>query len=1379
MDSKRRSDDGRMSLMDIQAEQERDRRSNQQRASGGPRISYNNEGGGGSGGYGGGGGFQSRSNSGSAGAYQNRSDSGGRRGSQNWRGSDRSSLPLERGCICSLKDKFGFIHCADRPAEIFFHYSEVSNVHPDHLQMDDEVEFRVGTSRDNPDKLAGLEVVQLPAGTIEWEYEEAPGERFQGLIDRPLMRNSNNGGMLRRNSNENDMNAEGLIRLLVPTSKCEAGSANEDGANDDHNKKRVSETAASDTMTASDGPKIRFTANDFNPDSGGSEADSRQGVLSRKGSFASMAGGGRLFRGDLVEFTLVVEKRTRQKFARKIVLLQSERERSRLAKEEQLLANASVEKGVVVGLKQDFGFLRSNSRRDEVYFHYSHVQLPDREDKSKAEGSGSKEDGGDDHCELKIGQEMEFLVVTEEVDDRSNNNGGGRKVKTSARKVKFLPEGSVEFSKVVAEGVTGKVLIVPRADAGRNALKEHDPQSLGFIRLMRTLSTLNPANKNGDAELVEVDTVFLHIGNAPGGLFSCARGSAMGLWIRVGDSLLFDVTYDFVDKAYYATPTKHLVPACTTLATAQAAGGAGEKENEENRKGCTEDSDVAAKRAESNTVANNKGKNRNDKQKCSTAVRLVGLSLAGRAEGTVHTMKEAYGFIHFAERPVDVHFKQFEVLPDQLQEDLLRNMGLSSVLHKKAEMMGFHKLSSGTEVQFDLSVQGTVMMHNQYQHRGGGKRGAQNNQHERENLKAQRILILPKGTVLQNKKIGLGIKGVITKEDPNQPYAGILDLEEEFMQMGLSERHPLVVKMVEEFMQDEAAEKLIFHDIQSPKEEDVIEEILDIKAKGKYELTHIPQAGDSRYMGRLSISKVSPEKIESLTKQQGFNGVATPTTAMAEGGGKDEKHEEGKGVHEVEGTQRSNLPKERRSKSPKARTSKKKKALQQKLQPVKTIRYDKSSLTQNAKTEVPPGAGDVTVCDVHQNRRTGKMHLENLSVVERKVMEPEEAATFEGVTGVGVVKEVVLASKFGFVSVLNETASKRELLFFHFDSVVSQPRNQHGRGKKGGGHGVINKGDEVKFRIGTEKNGKRVAVDVQVVSAPTIPAKVDKNACRGYILVEPTDTKVGASIKHSRSFTRSRDAPSAPKSGGRWDNAKEDHHKDKLSDKGEGVILLLEDPSGMFTSVQQKSIGTKGEGWSETDSPGKPISVAGIGLYHLHYQNGAIALHGTGAPTTMDSSTNPRRGDLVSFIRSKNNSGSVKDIRVVTRSIASLVRGNLENIDHPQGKARFVCNVGKEKKEYSVNLKEVVSCDPKQLKNGVEVEGLLHQDAIHGVCRTTDLCVATKLGTGRKERPKLNLTVKKDRAGTIMAQSMMAKGPDGTTGFPAGWTTRVSKYSGD
>ncbi len=75
----------------------------------------------------------------------------------------------------------------------------------------------------------------------------------------------------------------------------------------------------------------------------------------------------------------------------------------------------------------------------------------------------------------------------------------------------------------------------------------------------------------------------------------------------------------------------------------------------------------------------------------------------------------------------------------------------------------------------------------------------------------------------------------------------------------------------------------------------------------------------------------------------------------------------------------------------------------------------------------------------------------------------------------------------------------------------------------------------------------------------------------------------------------------------------------------------------------------------------------------------------------------------------------------------------------------------------------------------------------HTVCRAKDISLASSFGrnsggisSGLKERPKLNLTVKKElqgMGGQIMAQSRMAKGPDGTNGFDSGWTTRVRKHA--
>ena len=91
-------------------------------------------------------------------------------------------------------------------------------------------------------------------------------------------------------------------------------------------------------------------------------------------------------------------------------------------------------------------------------------------------------------------------------------------------------------------------------------------------------------------------------------------------------------------------------------------------------------------------------------------------------------------------------------------------------------------------------------------------------------------------------------------------------------------------------------------------------------------------------------------------------------------------------------------------------------------------------------------------------------------------------------------------------------------------------------------------------------------------------------------------------------------------------------------------------------------------------------------------------------------------------------------------------------------------------------MTEIVSCDPSVLKDKEAVEGILYEGQIYGIARTADLYLESKLGIGHNERPKLNLTVKKDLGGKIVAQSMMAAGPDGSTGFAVGWTTRTSRF---
>ena len=93
--------------------------------------------------------------------------------------------PIEQGVIHTLLDNFGFIHCADRPIELFFHYTS-TNLHWDDLNIGDEVEFRVGTSgrRGEEDKLKAFDVRILQPNTIVWETEDEIGKIWRGSVDK-------------------------------------------------------------------------------------------------------------------------------------------------------------------------------------------------------------------------------------------------------------------------------------------------------------------------------------------------------------------------------------------------------------------------------------------------------------------------------------------------------------------------------------------------------------------------------------------------------------------------------------------------------------------------------------------------------------------------------------------------------------------------------------------------------------------------------------------------------------------------------------------------------------------------------------------------------------------------------------------------------------------------------------------------------------------------------------------------------------------------------------------------------------------------------------------------------------------------------------------
>ncbi len=115
-------------------------------------------------------------------------------------------------------------------------------------------------------------------------------------------------------------------------------------------------------------------------------------------------------------------------------------------------AEASLEHGVITSLKDDYGFLRSNKRQEQVF------ELEDEGDDNGSEKKG-------DSLVLKEGQDMKFLVVTE-------GEEGQLWCCMSACRVQMQmqPRGSVRFHDVLAGGVMGIVIMVSQPQDSENAL---------------------------------------------------------------------------------------------------------------------------------------------------------------------------------------------------------------------------------------------------------------------------------------------------------------------------------------------------------------------------------------------------------------------------------------------------------------------------------------------------------------------------------------------------------------------------------------------------------------------------------------------------------------------------------------------------------------------------------------------------------------------------------------------------------------------------------------------------------------------------------------------------------------------------------------------
>ncbi|KMS86821.1 hypothetical protein BVRB_033630, partial [Beta vulgaris subsp. vulgaris] len=142
-----------------------------------------------------------------------------------------------------------------------------------------------------------------------------------------------------------------------------------------------------------------------------------------------------LLPGDEVEFKIAMHNRTRAKSATEITLI--------------VPSPIGRERGIVTVLKQQYGFIKCESRQDPLFFHFSEVLDP--------------------NATIHVGNEVEFNI----------NHG---KDQLSASRLTILPAGSVHFNAIDLQGT---VIQEPGARSSNPFWGKTDqPQAAPYLLLL-------------------------------------------------------------------------------------------------------------------------------------------------------------------------------------------------------------------------------------------------------------------------------------------------------------------------------------------------------------------------------------------------------------------------------------------------------------------------------------------------------------------------------------------------------------------------------------------------------------------------------------------------------------------------------------------------------------------------------------------------------------------------------------------------------------------------------------------------------------------------------------------------------------------------------
>ncbi|XP_014228591.1 cold shock domain-containing protein E1 isoform X1 [Trichogramma pretiosum] len=276
-----------------------------------------------------------------------------------------------RGVVCSMKESFGFIERADVVKEIFFHFSEAKST-KEELKLGDDVEFIIQTR--NVKRLL---------------------KYFSFVPDL----------------NNKCMNFQGK-EVACNITKLPPGSIVFEEISDEIIKGQVLKPLDKSTPVRHQAEPLTGRIRHRAPDH--SEVEVSFGDKDQKGDFT-------LKHGDWVQFRIATDTRDQLKRATEIELLP----------ESFSVSGERREQGVIVALKDGYGFIRCAEREPRLFFKFGEVLDVERQ--------------------ISVGDEFEFTVIQDPSSSYANS-------RLSAIRLRHLPKGSVSFESIIEIDVLGKVV---------------------------------------------------------------------------------------------------------------------------------------------------------------------------------------------------------------------------------------------------------------------------------------------------------------------------------------------------------------------------------------------------------------------------------------------------------------------------------------------------------------------------------------------------------------------------------------------------------------------------------------------------------------------------------------------------------------------------------------------------------------------------------------------------------------------------------------------------------------------------------------------------------------------------------------------------------